>query len=541
MPPQLHRVIRLDSVPLKQTYFTEEGYLVDRPIVTSTGIFEYRNPDGSMRRELRLPEEVFDPASLESYRGKPVVLTHDAGLVTKDNVRDYQVGTIMSDGYRSGSDVRAEIIVHDTDAMKRSHLRELSLGYNLDLDETPGEWKGMHYDAIQRNIRINHLALVRDARAGDQARLNIDSRDGTTLIGGKAIMRKTIKKTRRNDSVLSPEELSKAIEEYKARRSEESAPAKPAPAKAAPKPAPKAPPFQKKAPAAPAPAPMEEDEDDTDIYEDEDETEFQESEDTELYGDADDTEAEGEEDDYGDDLATDEEDQVSEIRARNSDADEDMRLLFDIIDTLLADRAFDSAMEEQAAAEAANTDCGPRRDADDEEAFTEDEDDEEAEGSEEPVIDDDDEEPEESAMDEAEAIVYDNGKPIPVSGRQPAIINTDSIDAIVRQRVCLSRMADKLNLDGLDSMKLMDAKKAVISVVTPSLRLDGKSNTYVNALYDRAVAEVDARTRKDTSYQVRQMFNRDSGSSISSSMADTDSAEARRKAMIARRQKKEEK
>lgn len=69
--PKLTQVIRLDSLPLGQTSFTPEGYLKDRPILTSTGIFEYTNPDGSVRRELRLPEDVFDPESLSSYKGKP--------------------------------------------------------------------------------------------------------------------------------------------------------------------------------------------------------------------------------------------------------------------------------------------------------------------------------------------------------------------------------------------------------------------------------------------------------------------------------------
>lgn len=175
--PVLTHVTRLDSIPLNQTYYTAEGYLVDRPIVTSTGIFEYTEADGSVRRELRLPEDVFDPESLKSYRGKPIIITHEAGLITKENVGDEEIGTIMSEGYRSGEDVRAEIIIHDTKKMKSAGLKELSLGYNLDLEETPGVWNGQKYDAIQRNIRINHLALVQEARAGERARLNIDSRD----------------------------------------------------------------------------------------------------------------------------------------------------------------------------------------------------------------------------------------------------------------------------------------------------------------------------------------------------------------------------
>jgi len=65
--PSLKRVIRLDNIQIDKTYYTEEGYLIDNPIVTSVGIFEYALPDGGVRRELRLPEHVFDPESLASY------------------------------------------------------------------------------------------------------------------------------------------------------------------------------------------------------------------------------------------------------------------------------------------------------------------------------------------------------------------------------------------------------------------------------------------------------------------------------------------
>src|SRR5699024_3509163 len=226
MTPKLTRVVRLDSVPLDKAYYTDEGYLADRPVLTSTGIFEYTNPDGSIRRELRLPEEVFRPESLKSYRGKPIVITHDAGIITKDNVHENSVVTILSEGYRSGNNVVADIVIHDTDAMKNAGLKELSLGYNLDLDETPGVWNGQPYDAIQRNIIINHLALVMDARAGDQARLNIDSRDRNQK--GESTMSMKNKKRSRADGAMTPEELNKAIEEYKARRAQRAGAAAPA-------------------------------------------------------------------------------------------------------------------------------------------------------------------------------------------------------------------------------------------------------------------------------------------------------------------------
>ena len=214
--PKLRRVRRLDSIRLDRndsTYFTDEGYLVDHPILTSCGIFEYTNPDGSIRRELRLPEYVFDEKSLKTYRGKPIIITHEAGVVDKSNVDKEQIGTILSDGYQDGEDVRAEIIIHDTDAMEKCGLKELSLGYNLDLVEEPGVWNGEPYDAIQTNIVINHLALVASARAGEQARLNIDGSDEPTLKGGKVQMAKTTTIVH-TDGSMSPEELQKAIHEY---------------------------------------------------------------------------------------------------------------------------------------------------------------------------------------------------------------------------------------------------------------------------------------------------------------------------------------
>ena len=220
--PKLRRVRRLDSIRLDKndsTYFTNEGYLVDHPILTSCGIFEYTNPDGSIRRELRLPKYVFDENSLKTYRGKPIIITHDAGVVDKNNVDKEQIGTILSDGYEDGEDVRAEIIIHDTDSMQKCGLKELSLGYNLDLVEEPGVWKGQPYDAIQTNIVINHLALVASARAGEQARLNIDGSDEPELKGGKA-MAKSTNSRRADGGAMSPEELEKAIEAYKARKAQ---------------------------------------------------------------------------------------------------------------------------------------------------------------------------------------------------------------------------------------------------------------------------------------------------------------------------------
>lgn len=507
--PKLKKVIRLDNLPLDRTYYTEEGYLKDNPIVTRTGIFEYVNADGTISRELRLPEEVFDPESLSSYKGKPVIVTHDAGCIDKDNVHQEQIGTILSEGYQDGNKVRAEIIIHDTDVLKTCGLRELSLGYNLDLEYSSGEWNGQHYDVIQRNIRINHLALVREARAGETARLNIDSRDKTKKSKEDSSMKKNIKKTKkRSDGLLSPEQLALAIEEYKARRAQRLA------AKAdeeSTEEVVSVPPATDNEETAAAQAtPVEAIDEDAPVEEK-----------VEILKDRRDRR-----DAEGDPESTEE--AMSVI----ANQDEDIDILFDIIDSLLAEKAFDEAEETQTEG---NTDedeevvSGENADEDETLAEGEENTDDDEEGD---IAEDEDEETvvEENTDDDEEVLPT-------VEPKNGEKMNADSVDAIVRQRVQLGMVGRVLNMDGLESMKLTTAKKAVIRAVRPNLRLDGKSKAYVNAAFDCAVADVMARSRKDTKYQKKQMFNSDSRKPRKSG----DSAMAARERMIKRQfEKKEE-
>lgn len=166
-------VQRLDYVSLGQATITAEGFLRDSPIVTKTGIFEYRNLDGNIRREYRPSEEVFKTDSLQSFEGKPIIIGHKPGIVNANNARQVMVGTILSKGRQDGDHVRTDVMIHDKAAIE-SGMRALSVGYDVDEDWTPGEYNGQRYDLIQRNIRVNHLALVRQGRAGEMARLTLD-------------------------------------------------------------------------------------------------------------------------------------------------------------------------------------------------------------------------------------------------------------------------------------------------------------------------------------------------------------------------------
>lgn len=176
---------RFDTVALAATR-TAEGFIRDAPVVGRTGILHYKNADGTDRYEYRPPEEAFDAESLASLMGKPITIGHKAMVNANNAAAVAPIGTVLTRGRQDGDTIRADIVIYDlpTDA------RELSCGYTLELDETPGiAPDGTRYDAVQRKIRYNHVAVVRKGRAGI-ARLNMDGSQESEDEGERNFMEK---------------------------------------------------------------------------------------------------------------------------------------------------------------------------------------------------------------------------------------------------------------------------------------------------------------------------------------------------------------
>ena len=184
---------RYDSVKFKAT-IDENGFLVDTPVVARLGVQVYYTEDGRTVREFRPAEEVFKDESLASYQGKPMTLDHV--FVNSENAKEVVVGSVTGKAEPLGSSVVAPIVVYDNTAIQEAmagNAKELSVGYSAILDETPGwgdpitgeyvlksdgeqfdapeGWQ--EFDAIQRDIKVNHIAMVYKGRAGI-AKLNMD-------------------------------------------------------------------------------------------------------------------------------------------------------------------------------------------------------------------------------------------------------------------------------------------------------------------------------------------------------------------------------
>lgn len=174
----MQSVRRYDSAPLQAPTKTSQGFLRADAFLTQTGVFEYRRADGTKSLELRTPEEVFSPESLASLCEAPVTNDHPAVPVTSENVKQFSVGVVASPR-QDGDKIRAQVIVQDGKtivAMKLSRKQQLSCGYTCDLEDAEGTFNGQPYNAIQKNIRHNHVAIVDRGRAPD-ARMRLDSAD----------------------------------------------------------------------------------------------------------------------------------------------------------------------------------------------------------------------------------------------------------------------------------------------------------------------------------------------------------------------------
>ncbi len=173
-----------------ESELTQEGFIKAKAIVTRCGVFLYKNADGTVRSELRHPDDVLVPESLESMKMIPVVNGHPPErLVNADNAKRLSVGYTGELVENDMPYIIANMVVTDkevVDQIKTKKKNELSLGYTVDLIPDSGMYNGEPYEWRQTNIRYNHLALVDEARAGPEARIALDGNDAEEILKAEA-------------------------------------------------------------------------------------------------------------------------------------------------------------------------------------------------------------------------------------------------------------------------------------------------------------------------------------------------------------------
>lgn len=169
---------------------TQDGYLVGQLRCAKTGLQSYLGselglPTNDVISVYRPESEVFSRESLASYANKPISDDHPIEMITSDNWSQYGKGDIGSDVVRDGEfvSVSYKIMDGDTIAKVKAGKAEVSMGYMAEIDFTDGVTPdGEPYQAIQKNIRINHLAIVDRGRAGSECGFTDAQNWGTSPI-----------------------------------------------------------------------------------------------------------------------------------------------------------------------------------------------------------------------------------------------------------------------------------------------------------------------------------------------------------------------
>lgn len=226
---------------------TPEGFLICLNVpIARTGEQQYLGSEldildehsTELFRVIRSEDEVFAPATLASFEGKPVTDEHPPEWVKPDNITAFNSGHVQN--VRRGTGEESDLIVADLfitdpkliEAIENKDRREVSCGYDCTYEQAED---GTIY---QRAIRGNHVAVVPAGRAGSRVAI----KDSATEQKISERRKKTMANTK-NHSVwarlfshavkdMEPDEVADAIEEITQSGADEEPAATPAPAAA---------------------------------------------------------------------------------------------------------------------------------------------------------------------------------------------------------------------------------------------------------------------------------------------------------------------
>lgn len=220
------KIFNIDKAESGTVTKTAQGFLRVDGYVTRVGVLKYRTPDGKVIRQLRDPKEVMNQDSLETLRGLPVTLRHPPKLITPKDSKQYMVGYSSDDVKPEAGKLRTTLTVTDEAAIasvESGATKEISCGYECELEDTPGVYDGEQYDFVQRKIKYNHIALVEKGRAGPEVGVLMDAEDTGVYIQDDAAEIQTQKEESKMEKVMlggkefevSPE-LAMALKEHMA-------------------------------------------------------------------------------------------------------------------------------------------------------------------------------------------------------------------------------------------------------------------------------------------------------------------------------------
>ena len=170
---------RYDTAPIdKVTQDAQTGFIHIKDVpIAHVGVFPYLKADSSIEMEAKLPDELLSDSTVSSADNKPVTNDHPTELVNQQNASKYMKGFTADNAHVDNDTLKVDMTITDADLISEINKgkQELSIGFETEIVPEKGEYKGVAYDSVQRNIQINHVAVVEHGRAGHSVRLIGDS------------------------------------------------------------------------------------------------------------------------------------------------------------------------------------------------------------------------------------------------------------------------------------------------------------------------------------------------------------------------------
>lgn len=177
---QLDQCARADAMDWSESSRerTQNGYVtVNRNPITRVGVFKYSGrvipgaDPSRMYNVLRPAEELSRQETLDSMKMLPIYDEHEMtgdGYPTAPEEKGIH-GSTGQDVAFEGDDVLAPLRIFSRSMRRNLDFKKgLSLGYKCRYEKSAGQFRGMPYDYIQRDILADHLAVVREGRVGTE-------------------------------------------------------------------------------------------------------------------------------------------------------------------------------------------------------------------------------------------------------------------------------------------------------------------------------------------------------------------------------------
>lgn len=172
-------ITRYDTATInKFSVDSQTGYIHVKDVpIARVGVFPYLKANGDQVMEAKLPADLLTDSAVESANYKPITDDHPSELVNISNSDRYMKGMTAGNAHVDGDKIKVDMTLTDSALIKeiQGGKQELSIGFQTDVVPVKGTYKGMQYDSAQKNIQINHVAVVKRGRAGHSVRLTGDS------------------------------------------------------------------------------------------------------------------------------------------------------------------------------------------------------------------------------------------------------------------------------------------------------------------------------------------------------------------------------